>query len=114
MIRDEARNKFAEAGLNYSDLTRQNLQQLRNLINQEMIDSGLIKGSYRCRQRPVFRPDAKRGLFAQIQCRAFYFDDREAVSFNHTGFIGFAGWADDSNIQPVLSGFCKWVEAMKS
>ncbi|MET4160535.1 hypothetical protein ABIE61_000349 [Marinobacterium sp. MBR-111] len=110
MTRDEARTAFDKAGLKYADLTRNNLQQLRNLINQEMVESSLIRDSLRCKQRPIFKPDNKRGIWATIRCKAFYFDDREAVSFNPDGFIGFAGWADERNVQPILNGFCKWVE----
>lgn len=38
-----------------------------------------------------------------------YFKGREAISFNSDGFIGFAGWADDKNVQPFLRAFVLWV-----
>lgn len=38
-----------------------------------------------------------------------YFSGREAISFNSDGFIGFAGWADDCNVQPFLRAFVNWV-----
>lgn len=78
-----------------------------------MRESGLIKGSFRCRQRGVLKVSLQ-GKYAEIRCKAFYFDAREAVSFNTDGFIGFAGWADSENVQPVLAGFVDWVRALKS
>lgn len=47
---------------------------------------------------------------AFIRVDGGYFKNREAVSFNYDGFIGFAGWADDKNVQPILSGFYCWID----
>lgn len=110
MTRDEAREKFASSGLKYQDLSRQKLQRLRNMINMEMIKSGLFNGKYRARQRPIFCPGDP--FFAGIECRSYYFERREAVSFNRDGFIGFAGWSDEKNVQPILSGFSSWVDEL--
>lgn len=38
-----------------------------------------------------------------------YFRGREVISFNEDGFIGFSGNADDTNIQPILRAFLRWV-----
>lgn len=105
MTRDEARSLFAAAKLDYSVLTADRVQRLRTLINAKMKSSGRFKGQYRCRQRPIIRPG-----YAEIRCKASYFDNREAVTFNTDGFIGFAGWADNENVQPVLAGFAEWVQ----
>jgi hypothetical protein len=107
--RDEARSVFAAKGLTYAVLTRESLTRLCELIDDLMSPSGLIKGSYRMNNKVVLKK-TKHGPFAQLTCKSFYFDDREAVSFNTDGFIGFAGWADDNNIQPVLKGFMAWVD----
>lgn len=108
MTRDQARDLFTTAKLDYSVITPENLQRLRALINRQMEEGGGIKGTYRCRQRATIRKG-----FAEIRCKSFYFDNREAISFNPDGFIGFAGWADDSNVQPVLAGFANWVKELK-
>lgn len=108
MTSNEARALFASAKLDYSVLTPSNLQRLRTRINSRMVASGLIKGTFRCRQRAVVRPG-----YGEIRCKSFYFDSREAVTFNSDGFIGFAGWADETNVQPVLAGFADWVKDMK-
>jgi hypothetical protein len=104
MTRDEARSLFKSAKLDYSVITPDSIQRLRTLINLRMKESGCMRGVFRCRQRAVVREG-----YAEIKCKASYFDDREAVTFNCDGFIGFAGWADDQNIQPVLAGFTDWV-----
>jgi len=34
-----------------------------------------------------------------------YYIDRECISFNKDGFIGFAGWASSENTAPILEAF---------
>ena len=46
---------------------------------------------------------------AFLRVSGFYFQGREAISFNEDGFIGIAGWADDTNVQPFLRAFYRWV-----
>jgi hypothetical protein len=41
-----------------------------------------------------------------------YFTQREAISFNSDGFIGFAGWADSGNKSPLMSAFVEWVDTI--
>lgn len=111
MTRDDARELFKAAGLTYESVTRESLKRLRSLINQRMRDSRLFKGTFRCKQRAVLYENP-HGRHGDIRCRAYYFDDREAVTFNADGFIGFAGWASDENVQPILFGFADWVREM--
>lgn len=113
MTRDEARAMFQAAGLSYACITRESLQRLRGIIDQRMRDSGLIRGSFRCRQR-VSLQETANGRYGEIRCRAHYFDSREAVTFNDDGFIGFAGWADPNNVQPILCGFADWVRELSA
>ena len=107
-MRKGARQAFADAGLTYSALSPASMRRLRKLVNDRMKASGLIMGAFRCRQRAVVKA-TPHGTYAELRCRADYFDDREAVTFNTDGFIGFAGWADDTNVQPILDGFKEWV-----
>ena len=39
-----------------------------------------------------------------------YFTQREAISFNEGGVIGFADWADQGNTNPLLRAFLKWCD----
>ncbi|MBF8720226.1 hypothetical protein [Pseudomonas guariconensis] len=107
LSRDQARELFAKSGLTYRVLSPESMRSLRAKINERMIASGLMKGALRCRQRATIRDG-----YAEIRCKASYFDNREAITFNTDGFIGFAGWADNDNVQPILQGFTDWVKEM--
>lgn len=110
-IRNTAREAFRQSGLKYENLSRGNLQRLRNIINAKMKKGKFIRGSLRCHTRPFFQNDCGE-LYAGIKCKAYYFRDREAVTFNGDGFIAFAGWADNKNIVPIVEGFVEWVKEM--
>ena len=112
MTRDQARELFEKSPLTYADLTRKNLQRLRNLINQEMKASDCLNGSFRCKQRPFIQDGGPDRFYAGVWCNAFYFEDREAISFNPDGFVGFAGWAGSENAQPIVDGFVLWVKEL--
>lgn len=107
-MRNEARAAFKAAGLTYAVLTKDTMQRLRTLINDRMKESGLIQGTFRCKPRGIVK-QTQWGRFAELRCKADYFDDREAVTFNTDGFIGFAGWADSTNVVPIIEGFKEWV-----
>lgn len=108
ITRDQAREIWATSGLSLADLTADNLRQLRGMIDRAMKASGLMQGSYRAAQRFCCRLDVQQP-WAELRCRSNYFDNRQAVTFEKEGFVGFAGWADEFNVQPILSAFCKWV-----
>ena len=42
-----------------------------------------------------------------------YYTRRECISFNKDGFIGFAGWADDGNSNPIRRAFLEWCDILK-
>jgi hypothetical protein len=108
--RDGARATFAASGLDYGTaLTKPNLVRLAAYIDQAMVASGAVRGSLRMRRSLNLRRRDGRIVGASLRCKGFYFDDREAVTFNEDGFVGFAGWADDTNVRPVVAGFSKWL-----
>lgn len=108
MTRDHARAEWAKSGLTYADLSPESLRRLRGMIDHTMRASGLMQGSYRAAQRFIDRLDGP-SPWADLRCRSYCFEGRQAVTFEKDGFIGFAGWADDYNVQPILTAFCKWV-----
>lgn len=112
MTRSDARAMWDASGLTYADLTHENLHRLISMIDAEMKASGLMLGSYRMLRKLGLRHRNEVPTQAAIRCKANYFTDREAVTFNSDGFVGFAGWADDTNIVPVLTGFTRWVSEM--
>ncbi|HAM42113.1 MAG TPA: hypothetical protein DCP69_12500 [Candidatus Omnitrophica bacterium] len=107
MKRDEARELF-NSTLSYSDVTVESAKRLRDIIDSKMVESGLMNGTYRC-QKTISRVGDPGKFFTGIKCKSFYFTGREAVSFNRDGFVGFAGWSDETNVQPILAGFAEWV-----
>lgn len=114
MTRDEARAHWAKSGLNYDAITKESVERLRKMLDKSMRESGLMKGSFRMRPtRNNLRVGNGRKI-AELRCKAFHFEDREAVTIDTLYFIGFAGWADETNVQPILAAFCAWVDEMKS
>lgn len=111
--RDEMRAAWAASGLRFSDLKKTDLESLRTEIDAAMEKSGVIHGTLRTSK--IHGGGCGGGQrFAAIRCKADYFDDREAVTFNSDGFVGFAGWADDKNVQPILDGFSSWLEGFSA
>ena len=111
LTRDQARTAFNATGLTYEVLTLKALRRLRVIINRKMKQSGLIDNNLRCNPR-VTLSALSYGLYGEIKCHSFYFKNREAVSFNPDGFIGFAGWSDETNVQPILEGFIDWINEL--
>ena len=110
--REEARQLWAETGLRVSDLSRADLATLRSRLDRELIASGLIRGSFRMERRIQIRADDGRVRTAELRCRSDYFEERQAVTFEESGFVGFAGWADEVNVQPVLIAFTAWAATL--
>lgn len=114
MTRDEARAHWDASALSYEHISLGKLWRLRELLGIELRASGYMRGTYGVESQVLatdYAPDG-RLIFADLQCRSHYFRKRQAVTFEENGFIGFAGWADDENIQPVLKAFCRWVDEL--
>jgi hypothetical protein len=111
MTRDEARQHWASSGLTYDALTDDNVEALRRAVNKALRASGLIK-NYRAESK-VKRNRRPPENWVEIRCASYYFRDRQAVTFESNGFVGFAGWADDTNVQPILSAFVAWVDDLR-
>lgn len=47
-----------------------------------------------------------------LYVNSHYFERRECISFNADGWIGFAGWADQGNTNPILRAFIEWSDAL--
>ena len=87
--RDDARALFQRTGLTYNDVTKENLKLLKRLINVRMDSSDYFDSTFKCTKIEIKNQSLR--FWAGIKCEAFYFENREAVSFNDDGFIGFAG-----------------------
>lgn len=103
MTRNKVRESLAAAGITVGNVTKDEIKALRVIINKHLKASGIYHGTAKLR-----RP--KKDLrFLEMQTDQW--ERREAVSFNPDGFIGVAGWADDSNVQPLLSALLEWGSA---
>jgi hypothetical protein len=111
MTRDEARKHWAASGLTYEALRDDSLERLRQKIDAALLASGLMDSTFRAREPTTFNDQP--GRWADIRCSAYYFDDRQAVTFESNGFVGFAGWADDTNVQPIITAFVAWVDELR-
>jgi len=112
MTRNEARALWNEVGLNYDVLTPENLDTLRSLVEGELRAGDYFRGTLRCAREFTTGTNAFGCFYADLKCEADYFESRQAITFEADGFVGFAGWADDHNVQPFLSGFSRWVEEL--
>ena len=102
LTRNDMRAAFAKLSIDIPSLEQ--LKRLRKEINEQMKASGCFRGTFRMRNT--------RDEY--LGCKSDYFDNREAVSFNRDGFVGFAGWADNENVQPILRGFQIWMATLKT
>ena len=109
--RDNARAAWSRSGITYADLTPARVERLRHLINAEMRSGEYLRGTFRANHKPKKLRDGGY----DIRCTAWYFSGRAArqcVTFEPGGFVGFAGWADDTNLQPIVRAFLTWVGEM--
>lgn len=112
--RDIARQHFSALGLTYEDINMNSIYQLCKILNKHiiscdrdmlvMINEPVLKG----KNKNIILNKNNTIEFAEIKIRGTYFADREAVTFNTDGFIGFCGWADDINTQIITDGFIEW------
>lgn len=121
MTTSEARAYFKEKGLTYASVTLQDLHYLKLLLDEWMIKQR--KARMKDGKKPLYWKrvnDAKyyKGEYLEdgtMVCafmtgRGEYFTDREVISFNRDGFIGFCGAADTENTAPVLEAFLEWCD----
>ena len=116
--RDDCRNRFKEFGLGYDDITDGDILVLVMLLNRE------IKKSNRSGETSVNTMSLSEKMVIKrksngtitecyLYMNSHYFTRRECISFNRDGFIGFAGWADNGNTNPVLRAFLEWCDILK-
>lgn len=111
----EARQYFRDKGLSYHDITEGDILSLLMLLNREIKKSNKAGET----SASTMHMSSKIGIKKRtngtiIKCflyvNSHYFTRREAISFNEDGFIGFAGWADQGNTNPLLRAFLRWCD----
>lgn len=116
---DEAREYFKECGLTYKDITEGDILSLVLLINRELKKSNKIGETSVNTMRLSEKMDMKKNTDGTIKTcflymNSHYFTRIEAISFNQDGFIGFAGWADSGNLNPLKRAFLAWCDQIKA
>lgn len=114
---EEARTYFKNKGLTYDDIKEGDIGALMILLGQEYKKSNATGETSVNTMYLSKKVDAKyKGDGSIIKCflytNSHYFTRRECISFNEDGFIGFAGWADDGNTNPIKRAFMRWCDAL--
>lgn len=111
----EARQYFRDKGLSYHDITEGDILSLLMLLNREIKKSNKAGETSVSTMHMSSKINMKKRTDGTIiKCflyiNSHYFTQREAISFNQDGFIGFAGWADQGNTNPLLRAFLRWCD----
>lgn len=111
----EARQYFRGKGLSYHDIAEGDILSLLMLLNREIKKSnkaGETSGSTMHMSSKINMKKRTNGTIIKcfLYVNSHYFIRREAISFNEDGFIGFAGWADQGNTNPLLRAFLRWCD----
>ena len=112
---EEARQYFRRKGLSYHDITEGDILSLLMLLNREIKKSnkaGETSVSTMHMSSKIYMKKRTNGTIINcfLYVNSHYFTRREAISFNEDGFIGFAGWADQRNTNPLLRAFLRWCD----
>lgn len=112
---NEAREYFKNKGLTYADITEGDILALVMLLNKHIKKSNKDgKTSVNTMSLSKKIDIKKKSNGTIITCflymNSHYFTRRECISFNQDGFIGFAGWADQGNTNPILRAFLEWCD----
>ena len=112
---DEARQYFKDKGLTYADITEGDILVLVGNLNKELKKSNKVgetsTDTMHLSKKVTIKKNRDGSIISCYLCmNSHYFTQREAISFNEDGFIGFAGWADQGNTNPLLRAFLKWCD----
>ena len=116
---NEAREYFKKMKLTYNDITEGDILILSMMLNAEIKKSNK-RGETSVNTMSLSKKiDMKKNTNGSIKncflyLNSHYFTKREAISFNIDGFIGFAGWADPGNLNPLKRAFLMWCDYLKS
>jgi hypothetical protein len=118
-INEKARDLFKyEYNLTYKNISSRELYKLHQLLSSELEKHELKEHwikilPIKIQKNTISFNNDGNIKYAFLHCKGSWFDKREAISFNQNGFIGFAGWADDTNIIPFVEAFKKWLKWIK-
>ena len=116
---EEAREYFKSCELTYADVTEGDILTLIILLNKEVKKSnkaGETSVDTMCISKKIVFVNTPKQTMKRcfLYMNSHYFTQRECISFNQNGFIGFAGWADQGNTNPILRAFLAWCDILKN
>lgn len=114
---NEAREYFKSKGLSYADITEGDILGLVMLLNKHLKIANIKHETSMGTMYLSKKIDMKKRINGSIitcflYVNSHYFERRECISFNCDGFIGFAGWADQGNVNPILRAFLEWCDML--
>lgn len=114
---DEARKYFADKGLTYDDITEGDILTLVILLNKHIKAANKdnetsVDSMYLSKKIDILKKRNGTIIRCFLYMNSSYFTRRECISFNSDGFIGFAGWADQGNTNPILRAFLEWCDIL--
>lgn len=114
MISDELRDKF-NSDFDYTNIEKEDLQVLAMFLDSECANHYLHGDHTKFWVSKIkFNKDENGSMQSVfIRVSGTYFNNREAVSFNGDGFIGFCGWADSINSEVIYRGFLQWLAYLR-
>jgi hypothetical protein len=101
---EACRELFKSLGLTYEDAKR-NIDSLVALLEHNL-EYYCSQGVSMCMNLSDYRIAFTDSFYLKVD--GLYFKDRECISFNPDGFIGFCGWASSANSIPICSAFTQW------
>lgn len=114
MNTEQAREIWSNAGFDYSVLTVPKVEMLAGLLSMELSSFAMDGGmEMSVADKSIWKNKGGRTVWCEIYVTGPYFNNREAITFNRDGFIGFAGWASTNNLEPFIKAFVLWVEWLK-
>jgi hypothetical protein len=119
MNNDEARKYLKDKGLSYKDINSGDICVLTMLLNKRIRQAnkeGITSVNTMRMSEKIKSKYKSNGEL--IECYLFmnshYFTQRECISFNKDGFIGFCGWAGGSNPVPIINAFIEWCDYLEN
>ena len=114
---EEARQYFKNKGLTYGSITEGDILTLSMLLNKHIKNANKecetsMGSMYLSKKIDLKRKTNGTLVHCYLYVNSHYFARRECISFNPDGFIGFAGWADQGNTNPILRAFIEWCDSI--
>lgn len=118
MNREEARQYFKDKNLSYENITEGDICSLVMLLNKYIKKAcknhEMSVDSMRMSQK-IKSKFSTNGILKEcyLFINSHYFTQRECISFNKDGFIGFCGWAGGANDVPIINAFIEWCDNLE-